>query len=108
MSESENPKWLTKCAEGVVVRFHIQPKASRSEICGECGDGTTTRLKVRIAAPPVDGSANEELIRFLKKLTGIPASHIHIIRGETSRSKDVLLQGASVEGILSKSVRRGR
>lgn len=91
------PRWVAPCAEGVVVRLHIQPKASRSEIVGEHGEGESVRLKIRIAAPPVDGEANEELVRFLKKLTKLPASRIQIVRGESSRSKDVLLQGISVE-----------
>lgn len=90
------PRWASKAAEGIVVRLHIQPKASRSEISGEYGEGDLVRLKIRIAAPPVDGEANKELIRFLKKLTHIPAARIFILRGETSKSKDVLFQGASV------------
>jgi uncharacterized protein (TIGR00251 family) len=93
-------KWISQTSEGVVVRFQIQPKAARSEISGEYGD----RLKIRVAAPPVDGAANEELLRFLKKLTGISISRIHIIRGETAKSKDVLFQEASLEDIVDKLV----
>lgn len=92
------PKWITKTADGILVNLQIQPKASRSEVVGEHGD----RLKIRIAAPPVDGEANQELIRFLKKQTGVATSRIHLVRGESSRSKDVLFLGASIEELLTK------
>ncbi len=90
---------MNENAEGVTVRLHIQPKASRSEISGEHGEGDSVRLKIRIAAPPVDGEANEELVRFLKKVTKIPTSRIHLLRGETSKSKDVLFENASVKDL---------
>lgn len=100
MPKNENPKWVTESSEGVILRLHIQPKASRSEISGEYGEGALVRLKIRIAAPPVDGEANRELILFLKKLTKIPASRISIIRGETGKIKDVFLHGVSQEEVL--------
>ncbi len=94
--------WMVQHADGVIVRFHIQPKASHSKICGEYGEEGSVRLKIRIAAPPVDGAANEELIRFLKKVTGVPVSRLSIIRGETSKAKDVLFQGVSMEALAEK------
>lgn len=98
---------MTETKEGdTVVRFYIQPSASRTEIVGVHGDGPAARLKVRIAAPPVDGEANQELLRFLKKHTGIPAARIRILRGESSRSKDVLFVGitpAVIAGVISLS-----
>ena len=91
----ESPKWAIVSADGVMIKLHIQPQASRTEISGEYGDGKAVRLKIRIAAPPVDGEANQELIRFLKKLTNVPRARIRILRGETSKSKDVLLEGVT-------------
>jgi len=96
------PSWITVTDKGVLVRFQIQPKASRSEIVGPHGEGENVRLKVRIAAPPVDGAANEELLSFLKKLTGIPSSRIHLIRGDTSKMKDVLFEGVAVAALREK------
>jgi uncharacterized protein (TIGR00251 family) len=95
------PRWMSRCPEGVIIRFYVQPKASRSEVIGEHGAGDAARLKVRVAAPPVEGAANEELIRLLKKLTGIPSSRIHLIRGESAKTKDVLFQGALVEDLAA-------
>jgi uncharacterized protein (TIGR00251 family) len=86
----------------VTVRFHVQPGASRTEIVGEHGEGKDARLKIRIASPPVDGKANDALLQFLKRLTGLPTARIQLVRGETSRAKDVLFEGVSVEEILTK------
>jgi len=102
----EIPKWAVRRADGVVVRLYVQPNASRSEVSGEHGEGEAVRLKIRIAAPPVDSAANEELVYFLKKAVGIPASRIHLVRGAASRSKDVLLEGVSLEGAIEKLVCR--
>jgi len=96
------PEWISEQSNGTLVRLRIQPKAARSEICGEHGAEGNIRLKIRIAAPPVDGAANKELLRFLKKLTGIPVSRLQIVRGESSQSKNVLFQGVSVQDLLTK------
>lgn len=99
------PKWISKNAEGTIVRLYIQPGASRSEIAGEHGDGDTIRLKIRIAAPAVDNAANEELVYFLKKYLGLSASQIQILRGTASRSKDVLLQGVSTDIAVERLIK---
>lgn len=64
---------------------HLQPKASKSEFCGLHGDA----LKVRIQAPPVEGKANSELIKFLAKQFGVSKSAVSIISGELNRHKRV-------------------
>lgn len=83
--------WIEGNSNGVTLRLLIQPKASKSEVVGIHGD--PPRLKIRIAAPPVDGEANTELLRFLKKKLAIPSSKIHLVRGESSRQKDVFCEG---------------
>lgn len=77
--------------DGNVLTLSVRavPRASRSGIVGE-HDGA---LKIRIASPPVDGAANEELIRFLSKLTGVPRSQIDIVGGLASKSKIVRICG---------------
>ena len=69
--------------KGITFSIRVQPRASRSEIAGEI-HGV---LKLRLAAPPVDGEANEECIRFLSKLLGIGKGQIEIVSGLTSRNK---------------------
>ena len=67
------------------MTLQIVPRASRSEWGGTHGDA----LKVRLAAPPVDGKANEALIEFLAGHYNVPRRNIRIVSGETSRRKIV-------------------
>ena len=86
---------------GGAVRIPVraQPRASRSELAGEY-DGA---LRVRLAAPPVDGEANAELIRFLAKTLGVARSAGRLVSGESGRNKVVEVEGvdlATVERAL--------
>jgi hypothetical protein len=81
----------------VRLRIRAQPKASKTELAGEHGDA----LKIRIAAPPVDGEANRELLRFLAKRLHVPASSIRVISGESGRNKVIEVQGISPTAILA-------
>ena len=81
----------------VRIPVRAQPRASRSEIVGE-HDGA---LKVRVAAPPVEGEANRELIRFLARTIGVPQSSLVIRSGASGRSKIV-----EVDGVALADVRR--
>jgi uncharacterized protein (TIGR00251 family) len=69
----------------LTLRLHVQPGAKRSELAGRHGDA----LKVRIAAPPVEGKANAELLRFLADAFGVPVRRVALLRGESSREKVV-------------------
>jgi len=74
---------VTTKDDGVTFAVRVQPRAPHSCIVGEL-DGA---LKVRLAAPPVDGEANHELIRILAKLFNLSRRQIEIISGETSKNK---------------------
>lgn len=74
----------------VVLRLHVQPGAGRSELIGRHGDA----VKVRVAAPPERGRANDACRRLLAEVFGIKESAVVIVAGETSRSKRVALMGA--------------
>lgn len=76
---------------GVEIPVRAAPRASRSEIAGVRGDA----LGVRLAAPPVEGAANEELRKLLADRLGVPLSDVEIVRGLRSRSKVVRIRGAS-------------
>lgn len=82
--------YITQKENGIVLRVYIQPGASKNSIAGEYGD--PLRLKVKISAPPAHGVANKELVKFLSKLLKISKSSISILRGETSRHKDLFLE----------------
>lgn len=79
--------------EKILLPIYIQPGASKDEIVGWHGE--PKRLKVKVSAPPVDGAANKQLIKFLSKKFGVPKSSIEIIRGHTSRNKDLLILNPS-------------
>ena len=80
---------ITAVPGGVELALHIQPRASRTELAGVHGDA----LKIRLAAPPVDGEANEELVRFLAKRLGVAKSSVTIVAGGTGRRKRVRIEG---------------
>lgn len=75
-------------AKGTLLLLYIQPGASKSEISGVHGD----RLKVKIKAPPRDGEANEALIELFTEVLGVGKSRIFLVRGESSRQKDLLVE----------------
>lgn len=85
-------QWVQESDRGALIRCYAQPGASRSEVVGIHGD----RVKIRIKAPPTEGKANKELLSFLAKLLGVRKSSLHIVRGDISRSKDVLCEGLAV------------
>jgi uncharacterized protein (TIGR00251 family) len=74
---------------GVRLRVRVQPRASRTEIAGVLGE----ELRVRLQAPPVDGAANEALVRFLAETLGVPRSAVTIVSGLSSRSKSLAIEG---------------
>lgn len=86
--------WLQAHAERVTLTLHIQPGAKKTEINGLHGEA----LKIRLAAPPVDGKANAALIEFLAVRLGIARSLVSLKSGLSSRRKvvEVLLAAAIV------------
>jgi uncharacterized protein (TIGR00251 family) len=81
--------WRRDDHGAVVLVLHVQPGAKRTEVAGPYGEGAGSRLKVRLAAPPVDGKANAELLRYLAEAFDVPLRNVTLLRGETSRQKTV-------------------
>jgi len=79
-----------------VLTLHVVPRARRSEVAGRHGDA----LEIRLAAPPVDGAANEELVRFLAERLSVPRSAISIAAGDTGRRKRVIIEGIETADAL--------
>ena len=75
---------------GLTFAVRIVPRASRSEFAGEHNGA----LRIRIAAPPVEGAANRELIRLLAKTFRLPQNAVEIVSGAASKSKIVRITGA--------------
>ena len=72
----------------------MQPRASRTELAGLHG----REIRIRLAAPPVDGAANDALIRFVAERLGVARARVAITAGETARSKVVSVSGVTVAG----------
>lgn len=85
--------WLRQEGESLVFSLHIQPGAKVTEVVGLHGEA----LKIRLAAPPVDGKANACLVTFLAKRLGVPKARIELLSGETSRAKRLRVVGVDAE-----------
>lgn len=90
--------WLREDGGDVVLTLHIQPGAKRSEVAGAHGEA----LKIRLAAPPVDGKANDALIAFLAGRLDVPKSRVELVAGQTSRAKRVRVADVGVAAVAAK------
>ena len=81
----------------IVVKVYLQPKSSKNEIVGPYRDG----IKVKVTAPPVEGKANEALIRFLAKEFGTSPSTVEIVKGLHSREKTLRISGTILNHRIS-------
>ena len=87
---------LRTTGDGVVVPVRVIPRSSRTQLAG-IRDG---RLLVRLSAPPVEGAANEGLVKLMAKHLGVPRRAVRIVSGECARQKSVLIEGLTAEEIL--------
>ncbi len=84
--------------KNTILKVYLQPKSSKNEIVGPFRDG----IKIKVTAPPVEGKANEALIRFLAKELGISMSSIEILKGHRSREKTVRISEILDQGLMKK------
>ncbi len=82
---------VTSSGGGVRFSVRVQPRASRTEVAGTQGDA----VKIRVAAPPVEGAANAELVGFIAKRLGVAKSAVRILKGDRGRDKTVEVEGVS-------------
>ncbi len=88
---SNAPVWYAVRGADLLLRLRIQPRAAREGIDG-VREG---RLRVKVSSPPVDGAANERLLRLLAAAMDVPRSSIALTRGVKSRDKDITVQGVA-------------
>ncbi len=86
------PRVIEPVDGGVVVHVHVQPRAGRTEITGRHGDA----LRIRVAAPPVDGRATDAARRVVASALGVAPSAVEVVGGEHSRLKRLLVAGLDV------------
>lgn len=90
--------WARAADGGVELLVLVQPRASRTKVVGE-HDG---RLKIALAAPPVDGEANAALVEFVSDALDVRKADVRLVDGETSRRKRLIVQGVALEQVLVK------
>ena len=88
---------ITETPAGVTFTVHVQPRASRNELCGR-HDG---EMKIRLTAPPVEDSANKLCIEFLARRLHVAKSRVSIAAGLKSRHKTVHVEGITQQAVLS-------
>jgi uncharacterized protein len=82
--------FITPTEDGILINFRVSPGAKHTSIEGPYGENS---IKLRVAAPPIDGKANAEVERFLAEILGTTPSDIKLVRGASSRDKVVLVRG---------------
>jgi uncharacterized protein (TIGR00251 family) len=85
--------WAKRASAGWLFSIYAQPGAKRTEVSGLHGDA----LKVRVAAPPAEGRANEELVAFLAAALGVPKKSVAVVQGTRSRRKTVSVAAHQVD-----------
>ncbi|MBU1055001.1 MAG: YggU family protein [Proteobacteria bacterium] len=96
--------YFKKSSDGLIFKVYVQPRSSKNMIAGLFGDA----LKIKLTAPPVDGSANNMCINYLAKRLSVSASRLEIVSGHTGKTKYILLKNdvkslsSSPEAFISK------
>jgi len=83
------PDWLQPSGDDLRLEVLVVPRASRNRIMG-VHDG---RLKIQLTAPPVEGRANQALVRFVAEIVGIARVQVEVIGGATNKRKSLRLRG---------------
>jgi uncharacterized protein len=87
--------------EGALISVWAKPRASKSRVIGRRDDGKgQTQLEVALAAPPVDGAANQELLEFIARALKVGKSRVELVRGESSRLKVVRISGICAQEVV--------
>lgn len=90
--------YLQQRQDGVCISLKVQPRASRNEIAGPIGN----ELKINVTAPPVDSAANEAVLELLAEILGCARNQLELLRGATSRHKQVFVRGITAAQIEAK------
>ena len=86
-------EWYRRNGDVLTLTLHVQPGAKRTDVAGLHGEA----LKIRLAAPPIEGRANEALLKFIAESFGVPMRQVELKQGGQSRHKVVAITGSKVE-----------
>lgn len=87
------PSWYVIKGDCLTLTLHVQPGAKHTAVAGLHGEA----LKIRLAAPPIEGRANEALLRFIAGIFEVPLRNVTLKQGEQSRHKRVEVRGSTVD-----------
>ena len=93
-----SPPWARDVPGGAELEVLVQPRASKTRAVGEQGG----RLKIALAAPPVDGAANATLVGFLADALGVRRAEVLLLRGERSRRKALRVTGVTAQRAVER------
>jgi uncharacterized protein (TIGR00251 family) len=85
-------EWFRRSGDILTLTLHVQPGAKRTDVAGLHGDA----LKIRLAAPPIEGRANDALLKFIAEAFGVPLRQVELKQGGQSRHKVVAITGSKV------------
>lgn len=85
--------WYRRSDDVITLTLHVQPGAKRSEITGLHGDA----LKLKLAAPPIEGRANEALLKYIGGLFDVPLRQVELKQGGQSRHKVIAITGSKID-----------
>jgi hypothetical protein len=92
-SQAKKTDWFVANGDCITLSLHVQPGAKKSSLAGLHGDA----LKIRLAAPPIEGRANEALLKFIAALFRVPVRNVYLKQGEQSRHKRVEVHGSAID-----------
>jgi uncharacterized protein len=87
------PEWYRSSGDCITLTLHVQPGARQTTVAGLHG----AALKIRLSAPPIEGRANEALLRFIADFFKVPLRDVELKQGEQSRHKRVEVHGSAVD-----------
>ncbi len=91
-------KFISLTKGGINVNLHVLPNAPKSQIIGPHGES----LKIKINAPPIDGKANQEIVRFFSELLDVAKTSMEVVKGGKSKTKVLFIRNISRETFLAK------
>lgn len=95
-SSGNSPLPIREDGDCISFAVHVQPRASRNELCGVVNDA----IRLRLTSPPVDGAANKLCVAFLAELMGVSKSSVSIITGDHSRHKTIRVRGVTARELM--------
>ena len=99
---TESSAWVRQSRDGAVFAVRVAPRASRTAISGLMGTGAEAVVKIAVAAPPVEGKANAELIAYLAEVLDVPRSRVEVTGGKQSKNKVICVYGADASEAAAK------